>query len=1028
MSRDESAGDGVRRPRLVTRPRVAPGPLRDLKDLLYELYLEAGAPSLDDIARDVLDDDDLAGAPTRATIGRIIGSPDPPAAQADTVAVATVLARLAGWDGQDAARRVRKLWVQARMEPPIGTPITELDDPFALEVHRPVELDASAGLPVLPAYVPREHDRRLAEVVGGVLSGRSAMAVLVGGSSTGKTRACWEAVQGLPDGWRLWHPFAPTRLDAALAELAKVGPRTVVWLNETQLYLHTPGSDTGERVAAALHALLTDRTRAPVLVLGTLWPQHWDALTRPAPVGGAATPSRASILLAGTDIPVPESFTAEALLDLRQAAAGDARLAAAEEEAENGQVTQYLAGVPELLTRYRNARAPVRALIHAAMDARRLGHGLALPRALLEAAAPGYLTDLEWDALEPGWLDEALAYTAAPCKGVRGPLTRIRPRAPGTSEEPPRYRLSDYLEQIGRRDRIDLCPPATFWEAAITSADAGSCEPLSLEAQSRGLLRYAALLHRRAAHAGDAWSARNLLVLLHSIDPGTVAAEAERLVPHLDLTDASAVASFIDLLREVDAGTALSLLWDRDPAAHADVSNVLDVTVLLDALRRADRRDELDRLLARDAAAHADMTNMSIVGSLVRALSDASAGEAMDALLDRSPEVRAAWEAAPHGFTADPWHLTSQIPAPDAVTASLRFDEGVLFDEEAFVSLLSALRQAGEDLAVRPAPQVPQHENEDAWSHDDPWSDDDFSAGHPRLPTLPRSDDGSIAELLASPSDKDFAPYRFPADDVIEVMDVAEKGDEEAAVAHAREVDLKDALTVGWYLDSFSLVGAREALVALAQRYPEVHASLDDLPAAAFLVATLRKIGAPGRADALLRRLLDADVTDLAQFAMALRVLRDQNEHDSLAAMLGKVTAIPVTDFHGAVRLAKALNLLDAHDEARRLLERDLEALVDDLYGGAFLLGVLHGLGARKRVDALLQRLTPMVLADPLRRAGLVVLLHEIGESERAAALAPGVADAGLFYIVKRALPDWEDRYRYGREPDGSASGPWDLP
>ena len=46
---------------------------------------------------------------------------------------------------------------------------------------------------MLPAYVPRDHDAELAAVVTARRPGTSQMAVLVGGSSTGKTRACWEA-------------------------------------------------------------------------------------------------------------------------------------------------------------------------------------------------------------------------------------------------------------------------------------------------------------------------------------------------------------------------------------------------------------------------------------------------------------------------------------------------------------------------------------------------------------------------------------------------------------------------------------------------------------------------------------------------------------------------------------------------------------------------------------------------------------------------------------------------------------------
>jgi hypothetical protein len=69
--------------------------------------------------------------------------------------------------------------------------------------------------------------------------GRSQMITLVG-SSTGKTRACWELTRYLdrkqPSRWRLWHPYDPTRPQAALANLAKAGPDMIVWLNEVQQY------------------------------------------------------------------------------------------------------------------------------------------------------------------------------------------------------------------------------------------------------------------------------------------------------------------------------------------------------------------------------------------------------------------------------------------------------------------------------------------------------------------------------------------------------------------------------------------------------------------------------------------------------------------------------------------------------------------------------------------------------------------------------------------------------------------------
>jgi hypothetical protein len=178
------------------------------------------------------------------------------------------------------------LALSVRAAEPAGWLLAEVRDPFALEVHRPVEPEAGLhGLPVLPEYVPRAHDTALAEVVRTTVGGRSEMAVLVGGSSTGKTRACWQALEllcGQQPGWRLWHPIDPSRPGAALRDLLAIGPRTVVWLNEAQFYLDTP-DQTGEQVAAGLRELLRDVGRGPVLVLATLWPQFWDEMTSRPP-------------------------------------------------------------------------------------------------------------------------------------------------------------------------------------------------------------------------------------------------------------------------------------------------------------------------------------------------------------------------------------------------------------------------------------------------------------------------------------------------------------------------------------------------------------------------------------------------------------------------------------------------------------------------------------------------------------------------------------------------------------------------
>ena len=149
-------------------------------------------------------------------------------------------------------------------------------------------------------------------------------------------------------GWRLWHPFDPTRAEAALTDLACVGPRTVVWLNETQHYIGA-GRGLGERIAAAVHGLLTDPARGPVLVLGTLWPEYADVLTEIVAVGEEDPHSQARELLAGRLIHLPGSFDTDAEASAKALAdAGDLQLAYALKSARDGRVTQFLAGAPEL--------------------------------------------------------------------------------------------------------------------------------------------------------------------------------------------------------------------------------------------------------------------------------------------------------------------------------------------------------------------------------------------------------------------------------------------------------------------------------------------------------------------------------------------------------------------------------------------------------------------------------------------------------------------------------------------------------
>ena len=436
-------GDGTRRsrrPRQVERVDLPVGPARDLRDAVYELYLRASSPplTLDEVAALIAADEDLPGAPSGDVISGILSGRGLAANQDDVVSLAVLLARLADRDRVVIADRVRDLWVAAKMAPAalgpvrLGKPISECD-PLLLEVHRAIEVaHHDRPLSSLPAYVPRAHDARLGNVVGAVAGGQSRLVTLVGGSSTGKTRACWEAVQPLAASgrWRLWHPKDPTRPGAAAAAISEVGGYTVLWLNEAQHYLLPADPTLGERVAAGLRSLLEDPHRGPVLVLATLWPQFWDRLTIRSSPDEPDLHAQARELLDGTDMRVPETFTADDLQTASTVGQDDPRIRQATERADAGRITQYLAGVPQLLRRYRNAPPVARAIIDVAIDARRLGHPPGVPHNLLAEAAPSYLTDHEWEQAGDDWLERALAYRRrSVTTQARRPCTGRQPTA-----------------------------------------------------------------------------------------------------------------------------------------------------------------------------------------------------------------------------------------------------------------------------------------------------------------------------------------------------------------------------------------------------------------------------------------------------------------------------------------------------------------------------------------------------------------------------------------------------------------------
>lgn len=428
-------------------------------------------------------------------------------------------------------KRAQRPWLELRTQlagksaltapgPPRWQRVVDCD-PRALGVHpsitsisTPARWPVSGGtpLPTLPLWVPRDVEDRVHDAILAA-AGQGGLVVLLGGASTGKTRLAYQALLAkLPD-WRLYQPADTGELAAAVAggQLPRSG--CVVWLDEFHDYL------AGDLGLATVRALL-DRDR-PTVLLATMGQDWYDPLTvppPPPPPTGPRSPAPANardpvrdarkILTTISATIWVDDFSKAERQRARHLAGQDPRLAVALDDPDFGP-TQVLAAAPQLVDHWEHASDPYgKALLTAAIDARRLGHLGPLPARLLEAAAPGYLTNRQRASAESAsWFAGALAYATTLLRGATAALLPVA--GPGIG--PIGYAPAAYLLQHGRARRRWSPPPALLWDAAVEhAASVADRVRLADEAFARCLYQQAVLLLAPAAVTGDIGAMREL--------------------------------------------------------------------------------------------------------------------------------------------------------------------------------------------------------------------------------------------------------------------------------------------------------------------------------------------------------------------------------------------------------------------------------------------------------------------------------------------------------------------------------------
>lgn len=189
-----------------------------------------------------------------------------------------------------------------------------------------------------------------------------------------------------------------------------------------------------------------------------------------------------------------------------------------------------LAAGPSLVNRWEAAPDPYsKALITAALDARRVGIHAPLTGEILATAVPGYLTPVQQADAPSDWLPAAFAYATTQVHGAAAPLATV---AAGMGRIAG-YTVADYLYQHAVKLRRTTPLPDAVWQALVDHHHPYDARRLAENAERRGHPRYAETLYHCAIDVGDLHAVVQLSDLL--IKQGRVEEAIAVMRPYADV-------------------------------------------------------------------------------------------------------------------------------------------------------------------------------------------------------------------------------------------------------------------------------------------------------------------------------------------------------------------------------------------------------------------------------------------------------------------------------------------------------------
>jgi TPR repeat protein len=398
--------------------------------------------------------------------------------------------------GIDIARPAQARRPVTAVHPQTFGTVGAITDPVLLGIHPAIPLKISVeGLDSqLPIYIRRDIDTDLRTALREDLS-RGGFIVLVGRAACGKSRTAYEAIKAELSAWRIFVPAEAAEVNG-LAE-AEIGDgQIIVWVDELLPLLNDP--DLSIR---AFRELIGNPSR-PVVIIGTMWPEHHDQLSE-QPTQAQPDPFRAArwLLKLARRWDLPASMSEAELNETKSLSAIDPRINEAAHYAVAGQSPiAVLACAPDLISRFTTApNSRGRLVVEAAVEARLSGHSRVVPVDLLQRLAAVRLTPEDKATSPADWFSEAIIWA---CQPVRGVVSLLKPYARELGVLAG-YEVSDiatsHVWRSGFRHRN---VQASTWELLADTTDIESCLFVGFNALQLGHIRSGQKALRRSANEG----------------------------------------------------------------------------------------------------------------------------------------------------------------------------------------------------------------------------------------------------------------------------------------------------------------------------------------------------------------------------------------------------------------------------------------------------------------------------------------------------------------------------------------------